>query len=160
MAYGTFAGFVAYHEARGRDVDDYSETQVNGALVVATFALDGRYRSQFPGERTGGRSQENEWPRTGAYDYEGDTIATDETPDEVVNATYEFALQELQTAGSLNATYTPSKYDSVSVDGAVSVTYAKYDSADEAQKQFAVVDQLLAPILVGENSRLSGRVGL
>ncbi|KAG1535604.1 hypothetical protein G6F50_015265 [Rhizopus delemar] len=92
--YGTLEGADLYHQARGNAAwaagTDDART---GALVRATDYIDGRYRvllasgrwaSMFPGVRTAGRGQPNEWPRTGAVDYDGDPIQPDEVPDEPV----------------------------------------------------------------------------
>lgn len=156
--YGTFAGFGTYHTARGTDVSAYEETEVDAALLVATVSLDARYRGAFAGEKTEQRDQDHEWPRTGAYDENGDSIETDEIPVEVLQSTYELALQQLINPGSLSANYTPSDYKSVSVDGAVSITYNERSSASEKKTMFGIVDDIISPLLVVGGSGYSGDV--
>lgn len=156
--YGTFAGFGTYHTARGKSVGIYDEDDVDAALLVATVSLDARYRGAFAGEKTDGRNQDHEWPRTGAYDENGDPIEADETPVEVEQSTYELALQELIKPGSLSANYTPSDYKAVSVDGAVSVTYNERSTASEKRTMFGVVDDIISPLLVVGGSGYSGDV--
>lgn len=158
MTYGSFAGFTAYHVARNHDIAAYDEDDVNAALLVGTKSLDGRYRNGFAGEKTARRDQDDEWPRTGAYDENGDPIDTDEIPVEAEYATYELALQELISPGSLSVNYTPSAYQSVSVDGAVSVTYADRSDVSDAQTKFAIVDEIIGPLLVMGGSGYSGKV--
>lgn len=156
MSYGTFAGFGTYHTARGRDVSAYTEAQVDAALLVASTSLDNNYRSSFAGYKVDGRDQDNEWPRNGAYDINGDSIAATETPDEVISATYELAYQELLLPGALALNYSPSKFDSVSVSGAVAVKYAKLDGSGEFQTSFQIVDELLSNLMVNNVNGLSG----
>lgn len=156
MSYGTFAGFGTYHTARGRDVSAYTETEVDAALLVGSTSLDSQYRSGFAGSKVDGRNQTGEWPRNAAYDINGDSIGATETPDEVTNATYELAYQELLSPGALALNYSPSKFESVSVDGAVAVKYAKLDGASEAQTSFQIVEELIAPLMVMNTSGLSG----
>lgn len=73
---------------------------VEAALVRASASLDGAYRAQYPGYRTNTRVQGLEWPRTAAYDYEGNLIPEDEIPKEVTQATCELAVRELASPGS------------------------------------------------------------
>lgn len=155
--YGSVASFKTYHNARGRDVTAYGDPAILGALLVASESLDARYQSKFPGFKIGQRAQVREWPRTGGIDIYGYSIAADTIPTEVENATYEMALRQLQSPGSLSIDWTPNKYRRASVDGAVAVEYASISSASEAQTQFNVVDEILGPILTARDiSPLSG----
>jgi len=156
MTYGTNAAFTTYHTARGRDVSAYSTTEIDAALLVASTSLDNRYRSAFAGCKVDGRDQANEWPRNGAYDINGDSIAATETPDEVESATYELALQELILPGALALNYSPPKFESVSVDGAVAVKYNLLADASELQTSFQIVDEILSTLMVHSISGLSG----
>jgi hypothetical protein len=153
--------FRAYHTARGRDTSQWLDPAVIAAGLVASEWLDGSYRASFPGTKVGYRAQVREWPRTGADDADGYAIASDSVPQEMYNAAYEATYRELTSPGSLLKDYTPGKYKRASVDGAVSVEYATFNAASDIQTQFAVIDQILAPILTGEGnlSSLSGAVG-
>lgn len=158
--YGTAAGFKAYHIARGNDVpaEAVDDATVEEWLLVASEWLDGRYRSSFPGLKVGMRDQLREWPRNSAFDIYGYVVPSTSVPREVENATYEAALRQGQKAGALSVDYTPAKYKRAAVDGAVSVEYAGFASAFDAQTQIPIVDQILAPILTGcgNVSALSG----
>lgn len=158
MSYGTFANFVTYHTNRGTDVSAYAEAAVDAALIVGSSALDNRYRSYFEGKKAGGRAQVDEWPRTGAYDINGDAIPSDEIPREVENATYELALIQLRTPGALAINYTPSQYQSVAVSGAVSVSFTKFEGAGEVQTKFQIVDEIMSTLMTKSTSALSGNV--
>lgn len=157
-SYGTAVGFANYHASRGRDVGTFDADTIEGKLLVASEWVDGRYRSSFPGIKVGQRAQTREWPRNAAYDRDGFAIDPASPPAEIENAVYEVALRELQAPGSLSVDYTPAKYKRASVDGAVSVEYATFDNAHEAQTQFPIVAEILAPILtgMGATSALSG----
>ena len=162
MNYGSAVGFTAYHTARGRaaQIADYDDDEITPALIVASEWLDARYRSSFPGTKVGMREQVREWPRVGGTDADGYAIASSVVPVEVENATYEAALRVLVKPGALSVDYTPPKYDSVSIDGAIAVKYARFNGAMDVQLNIPVVGQILSPLLTGSGvgSSLSGAV--
>jgi hypothetical protein len=148
--YGTAAGFRAYHTARGRDMTAYaSDPTVEAALLVSSEWLDGRYRGVLGGLKVGGREQVRECPRYNWFDVYGKTIASDSVPREMEYAAYEAALKQLVKPGALSIDFTPSKYKRASVDGAVSAEFATFNTSAEAQTKFAVIEQILSPILTG-----------
>ncbi len=95
----------AYFELRGNTawtgISSSPDQGKPAALIRATAAIDATYRSRFGGTKTGGRAQSLQWPRSGAYDAEGELIASDEIPQEVIDATCEAALRELAEPGSM-----------------------------------------------------------
>lgn len=152
--YGSIAGADAYHLVRGNilwaglDSDDKT-----AALLRASEWLDGNYRSSFPGLKTGQRAQVREWPRSSAYDIYGYILPSNAVPVEVENGTYEAALREAATPGSLSVDFVGSDViKQASVDGAVSVTFGGDGSASDAQVVMPSVDAILAPILTGNGS--------
>ena len=159
--YGTSAGFRAYHVARGNDVpaEAADDTTVNEWLLVASEWIDGRFSNGFPGIKVGMREQVREWPRSGAADRYGYAILAAAIPDEIERATYEAALRHGNDPTALAKDHTPSKYKSVSVEGAISVQFAGGDAAD-FQTEFPIIGRILAPILTGGGavSPLSGRI--
>lgn len=163
-ALATVAGFTAYHTARGRDVSGAAfadADDVEASLLVGSEWLDGKYRSLFSGLKINGRAQIREWPRNGAVDVYGNAIAADVEPVEIVNSVYEAAYKDRITPGSLSLDWTPGRYKRVAVSGAVSVEYADFNSVHDLQTRFAIIDQILAPILTGalaDHSALSGGV--
>jgi hypothetical protein len=64
----------------------------------------------------------------------------------------------MNSPGVLAVDWTPARYKSASVVGAVSVTYATFNSVLDLQTHFAIVDQILSPILYSGqmSSPLSG----
>lgn len=157
--YGSNAGAVAYHTARGRSLADYEDDELTAARLVGSEALDARYRGMFPGTKVGLRAQVREWPRVAATDRDGYSIPSDSVPMEVENASYELMYRQLTSPGSLTRDYSPSKYKRVAVDGAVNVEYKTFDSASEFQTQFTVVDQIIAPVLTAIGADFSGLSG-
>lgn len=157
--YGTLEGANSYHLARGKAAWAAGTEQAReGALVRATDYIDGRYRvllasgrwtSMFPGVRTAGRGQPNEWPRTGAIDYDGDSIQPDEVPDEVERATYEAALRELVAPGSLSPDFVASEAVTKEKVGPIEVNYADATAAGQVPNRPVVpaIDEILAPLL-------------
>lgn len=104
-SYSGVADADSYHAARGNAAWTESSTSPDqgktAALIRATAAIDATYRGRWPGYRTSGRHQSLEWPRTAAYDIEGNPIAGTEIPQEVKDAVCEAALRELSDAGSM-----------------------------------------------------------
>lgn len=158
--YGTASGFTAYHTARDNTVpaDIDTDEEIETLLLVASEWIDARYRSKFQGWKTGERDQIREWPRRGHVDYYDYLIPDDQIPREIENATYEIALRHANSPGVLSIDYTPSLYDQVSVDGAVSAKFAKFGSVSEIQTQFKNVAEILSA-LIGEKNQSSGLSG-
>lgn len=157
--YGTLESANSYHQARGNAAwaagPDQGRT---GALVRATDYIDGRYRvllasgrwaSMFPGLRTEGRGQPNEWPRTGAMDYDGNAIQGDVVPDEVLRATYEAALRELANPGSLSPDFVASEAVTKEKVGPIEVAYADGAATGQVPNRPVIpaIDEILAPLL-------------
>lgn len=147
--YGTIGGFRAYHDDRGNPNLTIDDEDVQSSLLVGSEWLDAVYRSGFPGLKVGQRAQVREWPRVGGTDIYGYAIDASIVPVEIEKATYEAAMRQALTPGSLSKDWTPSKYKRVSVDGAVSVDYVSFANANDIQTRFAIIDQILAPILTG-----------
>ena len=158
-SYGTPTGFLAYCSERGITPPSVVTGAIQSALQVASEWLDNIYRPSFPGMKTGGRDQEREWPRAGATDIYGYAIPSDTVPNEITYATYEAALQDMNSPGSLSVDYTPPKYKRVSVHGAISVEYAQYDSLYDMQMRFAKVDMWLSVITASRGPTDTGHVG-
>ncbi|MFV1944136.1 DnaT-like ssDNA-binding protein [Pseudomonas luteola] len=157
--YGSVADADSYHQTRGNTGWTGEDAAKQAALIRASAYIDSKYRkkftsgrwmSLFPGTKTGGRGQALEWPRTDAQDYEGNKIPSDEIPAEVQQATYEAALRELSSPGSLSPDYVPSKL-------------VKRQKVDVIEREFfepgelgsapstpvvSVIDNLIAPVLI------------
>jgi len=163
MTYGSRAAFIEYHESRGREIPGtWDNDYINAALLVASEWIDNIYGARFSGQKTGGFDQVREWPRLNAYADVPPTphlFPDDEIPDRIVYASYEAAWRQATTPDSLQVDYTPGKYKSVSIDGALSVNYAQFSQVADIQTQIGVVDSLLWPLLTGPSgigSSLSG----
>lgn len=158
--YGTASGADAYFAARGITTWAGTNDAKEAALLKASVWLDGNYSTLFPGLRTNGRAQPREWPRTGAIDAYGYAIDPDLVPPEIEMATYEAALRELVTPGALNVDYTAAEgIKSVSIDGALSVTFNGANSAADVQLQISSINQILYPILSKQAAIAGGLSG-
>ena len=151
--YGTSAGYHTYHEERGALTGPHGDTAVESALLVASEWIDSRYRSLFGGTKVGLRSQMREWPRDGALDYYGYAVP------EIEQATYEAALIHLTGSTPLSQNFTPAKYRTVSVDGAISLEYAQFSNSEETQTQFKRIEEILSLLVGAKGSADSGLVG-
>src|ERR1700754_2341040 len=104
--YGTDEGFAAWALANGHTVPAALTPAV--ARLRGSNYIDATYGQRFSGVPTGGVEQERAWPRTGASAY-GNPIADTAVPGAVVNASYEAALLELKSPGSLSVIVTPGR---------------------------------------------------
>ncbi|WP_115540028.1 DnaT-like ssDNA-binding protein [Xanthomonas campestris] len=157
--YGTLEGADDYHQARGNAAwAAGSEEARTASLVRGTDYIDGRYRvlllsgrwqSMFPGVRTDGRGQPNEWPRTGAVDYDGNPIAADVLPIEVEHAAYEAALRELARPDSLSPDFVASALAIRKKVGPIEVAYSdkSIDGGVPNRPVISVIDEILAPLI-------------
>jgi hypothetical protein len=155
-SYGTLAEAYDYHAARGNS--EWTDTPASpadpdqeAALVRATSYIDGRYGSRFPGVKKNGRAQALAWPREDAIDNDGFDIEDDEVPSEVKKATFEAALRELASPGSLNPDVVMTdRVKSEKVD-VIAIEYASSSSAEDSIPVVNAIDDLLA-VLVGSTS--------
>ncbi|OSN39557.1 DnaT-like ssDNA-binding protein [Pseudomonas syringae] len=156
--YGTVADADAYHAARANTAWTGGDMAKQAALIRASAYIDGKFQAQnscgrweslFSGVKTGGRAQALQWPRTGATDTEGHAIPADETPIEVVQATYEAALREIALPGSLSPDYVAStaikrqKVDVLEIEYQAPSTVAGVPT----RPVITIVDELIAPLL-------------
>jgi hypothetical protein len=152
----TVAGFTDYHAARGRELPGtWDEDLINAALLVASEWIDNVYGASFIGQKVGGFTQDREWPRIAAVIEDpryGYAFPSDAIPDKLIEAVYEAAFRQAVNPGSLLVDYTPAKYKSVSIDGAVSVEYAQFSSAYQTQTSYPIIDQLLYWLLCNSSS--------
>lgn len=159
--YGTIAGADTYHAARGNVIwASYDDEDKTAALLRASEYIDATYGALFAGLKVGGRSQVRQWPRSGAYDIDGNSIAINEIPTEAERATYEAALREAAAPGSLSVDFVGADViKQASVEGAVSVTFGGNGTIEDAQVSMPIVDAIIAPICAvgaGFASGLSG----
>lgn len=80
-----------------------SEADKEAAIRRAVAYMDGL---KWKGTRTHGRSQALAWPRDGVTDCEGDAIASDVIPPEVIFAQHVLARVEFQSPGALSPSVT------------------------------------------------------
>lgn len=154
-SYQSVADWKTWATARGHSYVAYSDTLIENALRRATSWLDARYQASFPGTRTNARSQALAWPRDGAADVEGNSIASDEIPGELVLATNEATLRELADSGSLAPDIKAGGGVASRVKaGSVEVEFANTGTTTAS---FPAIDQALATLLV-IRSPYSGRL--
>lgn len=141
-----------------RDVEDWHNyTGTNdkeAALVRATAAIDGLYRGSFPGYKKLSRDQALEWPRSYAYDIEGNLIDSDSVPTEIVQATCEAALRELNDPGSMSPDLERGGDIRRMKAGSVEIEYGAGATSTTA---FTIIGRLLSGILTsGATSSMFG----
>lgn len=159
--YGNVEDFKRYHTERNREIpEDWNDSYICSALLVASEWIDHNYGNLFVGYKTDGYRQEREFPRLSAYVnyYPYTTLKSDEIPREVEQATYEVAFREATNTGCLSMDFKPNNYKSVSVERAVSVEYNISTTGYDLQLQIPIVDKILSCLLINSESSCSGKV--
>lgn len=156
--YSAIASADTYHTARGNTTWTGTDELKNAAMLRGSEYIDGAYRSGFPGYKTGERDQLREWPRSDAYDIEGNYLDPDVVPNEVFNATYEAALRELVSPNSLLPDYNPAgQQKRVKVD-VIEIEYTAPHGAQSVLPIITIIQGILAPVLTGSvDSGIAGR---
>lgn len=148
-SYGTLAGALAYHTARGTTTWTGDDADLEAALRRGTLAIEWLYGTKFSGIPTNGRNQSRMWPRIGVVDVNGSSVPSDTIPVEIEQATYEAALRELVSAGSLSQDFTSTSGGSIKSEtiGDISITYADPVTAGSSSQRYPAIDGVLAPLL-------------
>lgn len=147
-SYASVSDAASYATAHGLTFPASPEAPAEQALRRATTFIDATYRASFPGARTNGRSQALQWPRVDAYDREGEEIASDEIPAEIISATIEAAVREMAAPGSLSPDVTPGKVKKSAKVGDIAVEYAVMSGTAMEQRPVAtVIDDILSGLL-------------
>ena len=156
-SYVSLADAKSFWDDVGFAYGDYSDTQIEQALRRATRWLDGRYRRSFPGERTNGRTQALEWPRSSVVDVDGNAVASDAIPREIADATAEAAKREVAgTTLSPDVTLADAvKRERV---GPLETEYAGIPSVSAQRPTILAVEEILSALFpVGGSTRFVSR---
>ena len=148
--------FEEYAETHGIELASDVVAEIEAALIRASAAIDARYYGAYPGDRAKGRSQGLQWPRIAAYDSSGWLIGDDEIPVEVINATCEAAIRELQSPGSMMPDLERGGQIQSIRAGSVGITYS---AAASAQTTFTLIDGIMSNILNGAGNSGGGLFG-
>lgn len=143
-SYVSVSDASSYAVARGLTFPTSPASTAEAALIRATAAIDATYRSRFPGQRVSGRDQALEWPRKYAGDAEGNPIAEDEIPQEIINATIEAAVRELAEPNSMMPDLERGGQVKSIKAGSVAIEYGGNATARTA---FTLIDGILAGLL-------------
>ena len=147
--YGTVAEADTYFTDRGEATWTGTDAVKEEAMRRAAVFIDGQYRHQFPGYPAGGRDQALEWPRNWAADIYDYAIPSDEVPREVKEASYEAALRELVTPGSLLPDWDPGAQNKrVKVD-VIEVERSAPYGAGSVLPVLTICNRILARVLSG-----------
>lgn len=153
---------TAYHTAMGNAAKWGVDTTLQGAaLLRASVSMDNTYRSRLSGTKTGGKAQEREWPRTDAYDVNGEAYGTDEVPQDWLYAVYEGALRELLSPGAMAPDYDGSKkVKSERKKVGQLEKDVEYFESDSASTTYSAIDGYLSSVLLPPTNTRTGFVYL
>jgi hypothetical protein len=137
------------------DAPDSPPEIKEAAIRRATSYLSNAFRWQ--GSRTNGRAQALAWPRDGVVDGEGEDIATDEVPREVVDACCEIAAYEIDNPGGLNPAVVLNEQVKREKVGSLEVEYAAgVLSAENSRPVLFVVRDLIGGFIASGFNSLVG----
>lgn len=151
--YGTNGAADTYHSERGNAAwAAFTADQKTQARLRGSVWLDATYGGRFPGYKTGRREQEREWPRTGfeeetVMDRNCDLIPADEVPVEILNASYEAALREAASPGSLSPDFTAANAIKREKIGPMETEYFNAGGVEQALPIVTLIDGILAPLI-------------
>ncbi|WP_051677254.1 DnaT-like ssDNA-binding protein [Bradyrhizobium sp. URHD0069] len=138
----------AYHSARGNSAWTEASTSPDqgkaAALIRGTAAIEAMIRNRLSGEKINGREQALLFPRSGMTDADGEEIAEDEIPVEIVHAVCEASLRELVAPGSMSPDLERGGQIRRLKAGSVEIEYGGNASA---QTTFSIIDGILAGLL-------------
>jgi hypothetical protein len=135
-----------YWDGRGVSYAEYSDDQLNGAIVRASAFLASAY--QWQGIKVNQRAQTMPFPRTGVFDREGWNILQDEIPREVKAACAEIALYEAANPGGMNPNVVLAEKVTSEQVGPIKVEYANaFMSAESSRPVLTVVSDLIEQFL-------------
>ena len=142
-AYVSRADCIAYHAARGNSFNSSPLDLLDNAIIRATTYIDNFYKGRWGGRKIQ-REQSLQFPREYLTDEDGYEIPEDEVPQEVVKATCEAALLEINNPNGLNPVSNDGKRvvaESVSA-GAVSSSKT-YSDMPETRKTITIIEDYL-----------------
>lgn len=156
--YSSLDDCVAYAVAVYGSSINGSNDDKEAAIRRAVNYLDGL---KWSGIRSNGRSQSLAWPRAGVVDADGNDIASDEIPSEVIKAQHELARAEFISPGVLSpqvsqrdAAVTAEKV------GEISVSYSDKVALSAEAYQLAQVQVEAAMRYIRQFLVNGGRVGV
>jgi len=122
QAYASAASYVTWATAYYGSAPTDTTAEIEGAILRSVGYLN---TLKWHGARTNGRSQALAWPRSGVTDCEGNEIASDEIPAELIQAQHILTHAELASPGILS----PSGGLAVVKREKVDVIEVEYDTA-------------------------------
>ncbi len=150
--YASLADSWTYHESVGHTawtaipVSPQNDLQAQAKLRGAAY-IDRKYATQWPGTRVNGREQGMAWPREDALDQEGEEIASDSVPKEVIVAAYEAEWREFQNPGALSPDVVAAQQVLSEKVGSLAVTYSNTTSKTATIPTVTEIDDGLANII-------------
>ena len=116
----------------------------DSARARAQLWIDGR---SWQGQKFGGRSQEDQWPRSFVTDRDGFSIDSQEIPHEIKTATALLAIVELDTPNALSPEVTPGQITKSESVGPISVEYFKPGGVASARPVITRAMDALKPLM-------------
>ncbi len=148
----------AYHTALGSAAWTGTDAIKEEAIRRASNFLNTSF--SWKGYPINGRTQAMSWPRHDVVDRNGYSVASDEVPIEIKNATAEVALRELTTPGTMTPDVTPSEAVKRAKAGPADVEFANYRTDAEASRPILLIVRDMVSGLTDSTagSRVSGGV--
>lgn len=159
MSYGTDQGLEDYLSSRGFSLPVGADPAV--LRNIASSYIDAAYGARLKcSHRTGGFSQELEWPRTGHF-INGELVPDDLIPPAWINAVYRAAYLESITPGWATNSIDPSritkreKVDVIEREFMTANDIGSKIAASSGVQTDAIIDGMLTPWLCATSRRFT-----
>jgi hypothetical protein len=160
-SYVSIADIAAYATSRGLTFAITGGTNAADAEAAARRAttwLDAYVLPRLACTyRTHQREQALQWPRINVFDREGNAIASDEIPQEIIAACCEAAVREKATPGILSPDVTPGQIAKSERVDTIAVEYFRGGGVADQRMVMTIVDDILAPLLGARPSPYFGK---
>jgi len=155
-SYLSVADADTYHEEHSGSTDwsGAGTADKERALITATQYLDIKYSGRWKGVK-GSSTQALAWPRTGVYDAEGYSVASDLVPPQIEDACAELALKILEGDILLDDIDEPGDIASESVKVGPIEDSTTYLGSKSQVKKYPLVEGLIKPLLDANDTLMS-----
>ena len=144
-SYSSVEDYNQYRENMGKSVLSESEAQI--ALIKSTAWIDLNYQTNWATYSKAVSTQRLHFPQSESLDSDGTALPDDEIPEKVKIAVYEYAIRAEE-----QSTLDPASDENIKVAtlDTLEVEYFAQKKDGSLPSDFAFIDQIMAPFIVGK----------
>ena len=144
-SYPPVVGYNQYRENHGLSALDVAVAQVQ--LIKSTAFIEARYLGSWVTRDKAVSTQRLHWPQDDATNSEGEDLADDEIPEQILEAVYQYSIKvaaESQTSLDPEAA---NDLKSLRLDGVVKLDFFGRKKAGALPDSFQFIDQILCGLI-------------